>query len=147
MSVLSPLSTLLRSIFAPVFPLIYHSISDEIPEASRSLINRLYQLWLVLFATLIVNMVACIFFLVAGSSDGGKDLGGSIGHVVLFPLFTIHNPAVFKVILSSSHPSPSSCGIGVAFRSFPACPMLTSLPQTNIQRLHEGSSSFHLRNR
>jgi len=71
-------SHLLRAL-APVFPLIYHSISEEIPEASRPLITRLYQLWLVLLGTLLINMVACIFVLLAGSSDGGKDLGGSIG--------------------------------------------------------------------
>ena len=41
--------------------------------------SRLYLLWLVLAATLIINMVACIFVLTAGSSDGGKDLGASIG--------------------------------------------------------------------
>jgi hypothetical protein len=64
-----------------VFPLIYHSIKDEIPEASRPLITRLYQLWLVLFLTLIVNMIACIFILLGGSSDGGRDLGASIGCV------------------------------------------------------------------
>jgi hypothetical protein len=62
-----------------VFPLIFHSIADEIPEASRPLITRLYQLWLVLLFTLIINMVACVFVLLAGSSDGGRDLGGSIG--------------------------------------------------------------------
>lgn len=62
-----------------VFPLIFHSINDEIPEASRPLITRLYQLWLVLVLTLILNMVACIFILLAGSSDGGRDLGASIG--------------------------------------------------------------------
>lgn len=67
-----------------VFPLIYHSIKDEIPEASRPLITRLYQLWLVLFLTLIINMIACIFVLLAGSSDGGKDLGASIGCVPPF---------------------------------------------------------------
>ncbi|KAL4067958.1 scamp family-domain-containing protein [Scleroderma yunnanense] len=72
-----------RNNWPPFFPLIYHSISEEIPEASRPLINRLYQLWLVLLATLVVNMVACIFFLVAGSSDGGKDLGGSIGYIIV----------------------------------------------------------------
>ena len=64
-----------------VFPLIYHSISEEIPEEHRPLITRLYQLWLVLAATLIINMVACIFVLTSGSSDGGKDLGASIGCV------------------------------------------------------------------
>ena len=67
----------------PVFPLIFHSIKDEIPEASRPLITRLYQLWLVLLLTLIINMVACIFILLGGSSDGARDLGGSIGCVKL----------------------------------------------------------------
>ncbi|KAI6045761.1 scamp family-domain-containing protein [Pisolithus marmoratus] len=72
-----------RNNWPPFFPLIFHSIPEEIPEASRPLITRLYQLWLVLLATLIVNMIACIFLLVAGSSDGGKDLGGSIGYLLL----------------------------------------------------------------
>lgn len=61
-----------------VFPLIFHSIKDEVPEASQSLVLRLYQLWLVLLATLILNLVACIFILLAGSEDGGRDLGASI---------------------------------------------------------------------
>ncbi|KAI6109479.1 scamp family-domain-containing protein [Pisolithus sp. B1] len=72
-----------RNNWPPFFPLIFHSIPEEIPEASRPLIHRLYQLWLVLLATLIINMIACIFFLVAGSSDGGKDLGGSIGYLII----------------------------------------------------------------
>ncbi|KAF7304814.1 Secretory carrier membrane protein 2 [Mycena kentingensis (nom. inval.)] len=63
------------------FPLIFHSIQDEIPEASQGLITRLYQLWLVLFATLILNMVACVFILVSGSRDGGRDVGASIGYI------------------------------------------------------------------
>jgi hypothetical protein len=70
----------------PCFPLIFHSIADEIPEASRPLITRLYQLWLVLFVTLVVNMVACIFVLLSGSPDGGRDLGGSIGYLIIIPL-------------------------------------------------------------
>jgi hypothetical protein len=61
-----------------VFPLIYHDISEEIPEASRPLIKRLYLLWLILLGTLIVNMVACIFVLTSGGSDGVKDLIVSI---------------------------------------------------------------------
>ncbi|KAG0707689.1 scamp family-domain-containing protein [Suillus ampliporus] len=76
-----------RNNWPPFYPLIYHAISEEIPEASRPLITRLYQLWLVLLGTLIINMVACIFLLIAGSSDGGKDLGGSIGYVfIITPL-------------------------------------------------------------
>lgn len=66
-----------------VYPLIFHSIQDEIPEVSRPLMTRLYQLWLVLLGTLIINFVACIFVLTSGSNDGGKDLGSSIGYVSL----------------------------------------------------------------
>ena len=43
-----------------VYPLIYHSIPDEVPEASRGLVNRLYQLWLALLPTLVVNFIACV---------------------------------------------------------------------------------------
>jgi hypothetical protein len=68
-----------QSVLSSVFPLIFHSIADEIPEASRPLITRLYQLWLVLVLTLIINMVACIFILLAGAAEGGRDLGASIG--------------------------------------------------------------------
>jgi len=68
------------------FPLIYHDISVEIPEASRPLITRLYQLWLVLLGTLILNMIACIFILIAGSLDGGRDVGASIGYLFIIPL-------------------------------------------------------------
>ncbi|KAG8902956.1 Protein phosphatase PP2A regulatory subunit B [Tulasnella sp. 403] len=63
------------------FPLIFHSIQDEIPETHRATVTRLYQIWLALLVTLIVNFVACLFVLLAGSPDGGKDLGGSIGYI------------------------------------------------------------------
>jgi hypothetical protein len=63
---------------AAVFPLVYHDIAEEIPEASRLLVTRLYLLWLVLAGTLIINMVACIFVLTSGGSDGVKDLIVSI---------------------------------------------------------------------
>lgn len=71
-----------------VYPIIFHSIKDEIPEHHRPLITRLYQLWFVLFGTLIVNFIACIFILTSGSSNGGSDLGSSIGYVLLFDMGT-----------------------------------------------------------
>jgi len=70
-----------KSNWPPFFPLIYHNIGVEIPEPSRPLMTRLYQLWLVLQGTLIINMIACLFILLAGSSDGGKDFGASIGYI------------------------------------------------------------------
>jgi hypothetical protein len=62
-----------------VFPLIYHQISEEIPEASRSLITRLFQLWLALLVTLLLNVIACISILTAHLNNGGSDVGSSIG--------------------------------------------------------------------
>jgi len=71
-----------RSNFPPFFPLIYHAIDEEIPEVHRPVIKRLFQLWLVLLGTLVVNMVACIFILISGSAAGGADLGSSLGYML-----------------------------------------------------------------
>ena len=68
-----------------VYPLIYHSIAEEIPEASRPLITRLFQLWMVLGVTLLFNMVASIINFAVGAKDGGSDLGSSIGYAPLDP--------------------------------------------------------------
>lgn len=70
-----------RNNFPPFFPLIFHSIPDEIPEPSRPLITRLFQLWLVLAATLVFNLVACIVLVVSGQGDGVRDLSGAITYV------------------------------------------------------------------
>ncbi|KAI0807559.1 scamp family-domain-containing protein [Fomes fomentarius] len=70
-----------RNNWPPFFPLIFHSVQEEIPQASQPLVTRLYQLWLVLAGTLVVNMVACICILISGSSNGGSDLGSSIGYL------------------------------------------------------------------
>jgi len=70
-----------RNNFPPFFPLIYHSIPDEIPEPSRPLITRLFQLWLVLAATLTINLVACIILVVSGQGDGVRDLSGAITYL------------------------------------------------------------------
>ena len=82
-------------ILAIVFPLIYHDISEEIPEASRPLITRLYLLWLVLAGTLVVNMVACIFVLTSGGSDGVKDLIVSIMCVLALDCDLLVNSRLF----------------------------------------------------
>ena len=84
--VVSPRHKGLRAHFVRlvVFPLVYHDISEEIPEASRPLITRLYLLWLILAGTLVVNMVACVFVLTSGGPDGVSDLIISI--MCVFPL-------------------------------------------------------------
>ncbi|KAF8798070.1 scamp-domain-containing protein [Phlegmacium glaucopus] len=77
-----------RNNFPPFFPLIFHSIRDEIPEAHQQLITRLYQLWLVLLGTLLINMIACICILISGSASGGSDLGASIGYLFLISVLS-----------------------------------------------------------
>ncbi|KAB5596524.1 hypothetical protein CTheo_161 [Ceratobasidium theobromae] len=74
--------------FPPFFPLVFHSIEDEIPQDSRPLITRIFQLWLVLCATLIINMVACIFILTSGGTDGGKDLAASISYIPVISILS-----------------------------------------------------------
>ena len=94
-----------------VYPLIFHSIPDEIPEASRSLVTRLYQLWMVLGVTLLVNMAACIVLLIAGMSDAGADLGSSIGYIL--SLLTLHACSKqYLAIYSLLRLSLSCFGIG-----------------------------------
>lgn len=75
-----------RNNFPPFFPIIFHSIEDEIPAESRSVVLTLFRLWLWLVATLIANLVACILLLVSGQPDGGKDLGAGIMYV---PVITV----------------------------------------------------------
>jgi len=77
-----------RNNFPPFFPLIFHSIKDEIPEAHRQTVTRLFQLWLVLGATLIVNLVAIIFVVVAGDGDGVRDLSGAITYLPVIGLLS-----------------------------------------------------------
>jgi secretory carrier-associated membrane protein len=58
------------------------------------LITRLFQLWLVLAGTLIINLVACVFVLTSGASGGVSDLITSIVCVIFFApsLFFFHAP-------------------------------------------------------
>lgn len=68
------------------FPFIRHDIKGDIPEPSQQLMQRLYLLWLILIGTLIINFVACIFILLSGTADGGKDLGASIVYLIVIPV-------------------------------------------------------------
>lgn len=116
MSFLYTFSYMLACTYTPlVFPLIFHSIQDEIPEASRPLITRLYQLWLVLAGTMIINLVACIFILIAGASGGGSDVGSSIGWVCLQCINLSVLMGVHADTSCSLLPCHSYCGIGTFY--------------------------------
>lgn len=68
------------------YPLIYHDIAAEIPPDFQRVVTHLYWLWLLFGATLIVNLVACVFLLIQGSSDGIKDM---IAAIVYLPVLMV----------------------------------------------------------
>lgn len=51
------------------FPLIFHDIEQEIPEASRSTVLTLYRVWMFLVVTLIFNFIAGILLLTSGGKS------------------------------------------------------------------------------
>lgn len=63
------------------FPLLFHSIEDEIPQAHQATMTTIYRIWMFLILTLIVNLVGAILLLVSGASNGGSDLGAAIMYV------------------------------------------------------------------
>ncbi|KAF8503448.1 scamp family-domain-containing protein [Russula emetica] len=137
-----------RNNWPPFFPLIYHDISEEIPEASRPLITRLYLLWLILAGTLIVNMVACIFVLTSGGSDGVKDL---IISIIMAPLISVLSFLLWYRPIYNGYMKEQSlyyyiyfffCGWHLAFSLY----MLLGIPSTGsagiiqtIQRFSHGA--------
>ncbi|GFZ51897.1 hypothetical protein JCM24511_09666 [Saitozyma sp. JCM 24511] len=64
----------------PFFPFIHHA-PDELPEQHRTVGKLLYAQWLALAATLIINLLGCIFLLIAGSSEGGADTAAAGGYL------------------------------------------------------------------
>ena len=60
------LGCLLQVLMRKVFPLVHHDISS-----SPQTVKFLYYQWLLLVATLIINLLGCIFLLISGSSEGG----------------------------------------------------------------------------
>ncbi|BGP22780.1 hypothetical protein JCM10295v2_001671 [Rhodotorula toruloides] len=63
------------------FPLLFHSIEDEIPEQHQPTVLTLYRIWMFLILVLIVNLVGAILLLISGASNGGADLGSGIMYV------------------------------------------------------------------
>ncbi|KAK4053030.1 hypothetical protein OIV83_001764 [Microbotryomycetes sp. JL201] len=75
------------------FPLIYHDISEQIPEKYQSTVLTLYRVWMFLVLTLAMNLVACVFLLISGASNGGADLGAGI---------------MYLPVIGASHLAPAS---------------------------------------
>lgn len=69
-----------RNNWPPFYPLIYHSIQDEIPDEHKVMVTNYYRIWLSLLALLLWNFISCLILLISHASGGTADLGASIGY-------------------------------------------------------------------
>ncbi|ODN83519.1 hypothetical protein L202_01652 [Cryptococcus amylolentus CBS 6039] len=70
----------------PLYPFVHYDPSI-IPDAGKKQSITLigYQ-WYALVATLILNLLGCIFLLISGSSEGGADMASSASYLVFITL-------------------------------------------------------------
>ncbi|KAK4698353.1 secretory carrier-associated membrane protein, partial [Phenoliferia sp. Uapishka_3] len=80
------------------FPILFHDIEVDIPEAHRPTVLTLYRIWMLLIIVLIVNLVSAILLLISGANNGGADLGAAIMYlpvIGVLSFFTWYQP-VYK---------------------------------------------------
>ncbi|KND03021.1 uncharacterized protein SPPG_02092 [Spizellomyces punctatus DAOM BR117] len=66
------------------YPLFYHDIDVEIPEANRKTVLQIYRLWLATMVLLIWNMISCLMLLVShprNMNNVASDFGVSLVYV------------------------------------------------------------------
>ncbi|TNY23620.1 scamp family-domain-containing protein [Rhodotorula diobovata] len=66
------------------FPLLFHSIDEEIPAQHQAMVLTLYRIWMFFVLVLTVNLVGGVLLTASGSSNG--DLGAGI---VYLPVMTV----------------------------------------------------------
>uniref|UniRef100_W5MHM3 Secretory carrier-associated membrane protein n=1 Tax=Lepisosteus oculatus TaxID=7918 RepID=W5MHM3_LEPOC len=68
--------------FIPLKPCFYQDIEEEIPAQHHLLVRRVYYLWILYSATLVVNVVACVAWWAGGGN--GANFGLSLVWLLLF---------------------------------------------------------------
>ncbi|XP_077332470.1 secretory carrier-associated membrane protein 4 [Lithobates pipiens] len=68
--------------FIRLRPCFYQNFEDEIPSQHRTLVRRIYHLWIFYCLSLTVNLVACLAWWIAGGS--GVNFGLSLLWLVIF---------------------------------------------------------------
>ncbi|TPX62513.1 hypothetical protein PhCBS80983_g00231 [Powellomyces hirtus] len=80
------------------YPLFYHDIASEIPEASRKTVTNIYRLWLGTMVLLIWNMIACLTLLISHPNNlpnVASDFGVSLIYIFFIgsaSLYTWYRP-------------------------------------------------------
>ncbi|WVW85317.1 hypothetical protein I302_107355 [Kwoniella bestiolae CBS 10118] len=75
-----------RNNWPPFYPIVHYDPNIIEDHTKRQTITLIGYQWYALAATLILNMLGCIFLLLAGASEGGADLASSISYVVVIGL-------------------------------------------------------------
>ncbi|WWC63601.1 uncharacterized protein I303_106206 [Kwoniella dejecticola CBS 10117] len=75
-----------RNNWPPFYPFVHYDPEIIEDPTKRQTIKLIGYQWYALAATLIINMLGCIFLLLAGASEGGADLASSISYVVVIGL-------------------------------------------------------------
>ncbi|XP_074060767.1 secretory carrier-associated membrane protein 4 isoform X2 [Macrotis lagotis] len=68
--------------FIPLKPCFYQNFSDEIPIDHQFIVKRIYHLWIFYCITLLVNLIACLAWWIAGGD--GVNFGLALLWLVLF---------------------------------------------------------------
>lgn len=92
-----------RNNWPPFYPIVYHDIASEIPPDSQTTMLQVYRLWLLLVATLLVNLAACIVLFV--SMGHISDLIDSIVYLVVITVasfFLWYRPLYFGLMKEHS---------------------------------------------
>ncbi|WWC71288.1 uncharacterized protein I206_105241 [Kwoniella pini CBS 10737] len=75
-----------RNNWPPFYPFVHYDPEIIEDSTKRQTIKLIGYQWYALAATLVINMLGCIFLLLAGASEGGADLASSISYVVVIGL-------------------------------------------------------------
>ncbi|KAM4709635.1 secretory carrier-associated membrane protein 4 [Discoglossus pictus] len=68
--------------FIPLRPCFYQNFEDDIPAEHRTLVKRVYHLWIFYCVSLAVNLIACLAWWIAGG--GGVNFGLAFLWLILF---------------------------------------------------------------
>ncbi|WVN86168.1 uncharacterized protein L203_101329 [Cryptococcus depauperatus CBS 7841] len=70
----------------PFYPFVHYDPGVIQDSAKRQTIKLIGYVWYALVATLILNLLGCIFLLISGAADGGADMASSASYLVFITL-------------------------------------------------------------
>ncbi|XP_015220735.1 secretory carrier-associated membrane protein 4 isoform X2 [Lepisosteus oculatus] len=131
--------------FIPLKPCFYQDIEEEIPAQHHLLVRRVYYLWILYSATLVVNVVACVAWWAGGGN--GANFGLSLVWLLLFspcsyvcwfrPLYKAFRGWLSAVLFFSSNVGSAVVMLMSAIL-FTVVALLMSVALIRVHRLYRG---------